>query len=229
MQRAYLPVHTTGGSEHVAGRCILHASKHTHTHKPRSQRRVPRHTETPKCPQGDLAKGSPGKKQERIREGKAGWRAPRSVLTHLVSGCQSWQWVWEAGRRLLERELLHGGVLVVSEQQVFGGAGTGLVWLKDLGTGGLQTHWQRDSLRTLRAQPHDTRGHYTQRRRRAWWQPRGAAQRRHGERLRTRSRGAPAPTHGPAATSNRCAGAGAGPGLGVCLPFALRSEGSLGS
>lgn len=47
------------------------------------------------------------------------------------------------------------------KQQVFWGAVAGLVWLKDLGTGGLQTHWQRDSLQTLRGQPHDTQRHYT--------------------------------------------------------------------
>lgn len=97
-------------------------------------------------------------------KGRQGGGPPEGVLTHLVSGCQSWQWVWEAGRgaawgeRAASRGCPRG---LRGKQQVFWGAGTGLVWLKDLGTGGLQTHWQRDSLRTLRAQPHDTRGHYT--------------------------------------------------------------------
>lgn len=50
----------------------------THTHKPRSQQRVPRHTQKHRSvPQGDLAKGSQVKSKKGSREGKAGQRVPR--------------------------------------------------------------------------------------------------------------------------------------------------------
>lgn len=80
-------------------------------------------------------------------------------LTHLWSGWQSGQWVWEARPGAAWEGTAaslgspHG---LQRKQQVFWGAVAGLVWLKDLGTGGLQTHWQRDSLQTLKGQPHDT-------------------------------------------------------------------------
>lgn len=69
------------------------------------------------------------------------------------------------------------------------------------------------------------------RRRRAWWQPRGAAQAGDtAERLRRAFQGRASTDSRTTATSNRCAGAGEqGPGLGVCLPFAPGSEGSLGA
>lgn len=83
----------------------------------------------------------------------------RRCWTYLLSGWQSGQWVWEAGPGVACEGIIaslgspHG---LQGKQKIFWGAGTELVWLKDLGTGGLQTHWQRDSLQTLRGQPHDT-------------------------------------------------------------------------
>lgn len=122
------------------------------------------HTETPTCPTEQpkqYIRLQVKRKREKIvsLEGKGGRHAPRDFLTHLLSGWQSWQWVWEAGQGVAWGGTAaslgspHG---LQRKQQVFWGAVAGLVWLKDLGTGGLQTHWQRDSLQTLRGQPHDT-------------------------------------------------------------------------
>lgn len=95
------------------------------------------------------------------REGREGGAVRLGrCWTYLLSGWQSGQWVWEAGPgaacegTTVSLGSPHG---LQGKQQIFWGAGTELVWLKDLGTGGLQTHWQRDSLQTLRGQPHDTR------------------------------------------------------------------------
>ena len=155
-----MPTHILTGAHDwrlsARGWHVYHMPLNTHTQTQVTTACTKTHTETPTCPPGQPRPRFSGKKQERIpwREGRAAG-PPEDVLTHLVSGCQSWQWVWEAGRgaawgeRAASRGCPRG---LRGKQQVFWGAGTGLVWLKDLGTGGLQTHWQRDSLRTLGGQ-----------------------------------------------------------------------------
>lgn len=63
------------------------------------------HTETPTCPterpcQSDTSGFRLKKKREKrlSLEGKGERYVPRDFLTHLLSGWQSWQWVWEAGQ-----------------------------------------------------------------------------------------------------------------------------------
>lgn len=136
----------------------------TNTQTQATTARTKTHTETPTFPQNNSPKRYSRLQVKRKREEIIPWRegglhAPRDLLTHLLSGWQSWQWVWEAGRGVAWEGTAaslgspHG---LQRKQQVFWGAVAGLVWLKDLGTGGLQTHWQRGSLQTLRGQPHDT-------------------------------------------------------------------------
>lgn len=151
----------------MTGGCISNASWHKHTNPGRDCMYQDTHRNTHVSHRATLPKWyirlQVKKKREREKrlslEGKGERYVPRDFLTHLLSGWQSWQWVWEAGQGVAWEGTAaslgspHG---LQRKQQVFWGAVAGLVWLKDLGTGGLQTHWQRDSLQTLRGQPHDT-------------------------------------------------------------------------
>lgn len=149
----------------MAGRCMLNASWQKHTNPGHDCVYQDAHGNTQMSHRATSPErcNGPQIKRKRARDhplkGRQGCTPPEDVLTHLLSGWQSWQWVWEAGRGVAWEGTAaslgspHG---LQRKQQVFWGAVAGLVWLKDLGTGGLQTHWQRDSLQTLRGQPHDT-------------------------------------------------------------------------
>lgn len=55
---------------------VYHMPLHTHTHKPRSQRHVPRHTQKhPRVPQGGLALGSQVRRKDPVK-GRRGGGAP---------------------------------------------------------------------------------------------------------------------------------------------------------